>query len=167
MPLYCGAVILSFFMLSSAALSHAGNKATAATPPKKGDTKKAVELYKKGAELGSNGKHREAMAQFIKATEADPTYAPAYNGWGLALANQNKDAAALEKYQKAVQLDPKLAKAYYNWGLTLSKMGKDDEAVVKLKTAARLAPLRASEINELITKIQKQRKAQKASPHRK
>lgn len=104
-------------------------------------TQQGKELYEKAIKLGAIDKdYARACDAFKKVTLAEPAFAPAYNGWGISLANTGKYSAAVEKYKKATQLDPKLVRAYYNWGVSLSALKQHNEAVGKFQKAIALDP---------------------------
>jgi tetratricopeptide (TPR) repeat protein len=83
-------------------------------------------------------KYDEAISQYKKAVELEPTAFNGYNGWGDALAAEHKYDEAIEQYQKALGVDPKSAEAYAGWGRALLAQGKQKAAQEKLATAEHL-----------------------------
>jgi tetratricopeptide (TPR) repeat protein len=56
---------------------------------------------------------REAIKKFEHATELDPTAAPAWGGWGAALADLHQPEETMKKFEHATELDPKAAYALW------------------------------------------------------
>lgn len=83
-------------------------------------------------------KYDEAISQYKKAVELEPTAFNGYNGWGDALVAENKYDEAIEQYQKALEVNPKSAEAYAGWGRALQAQGKQKAAQEKLATAEHL-----------------------------
>lgn len=125
-----------FFLTASA-------PALAATPQRA----KAKEVYDKGVYSGMHGNYAEAVKNFKSATEIDPSFAPAYNGWGLSLSNMGKPQEALDKFKRATQLDGRLTKAWFNWGGALLALKRPAEAAQKFKKATQLDPKLAPAYN--------------------
>jgi len=77
----------------------------------------AKDYYRKGlrAQVGSNWK--EAIRNFIKATELDNKYAAAYNSLGVIYERESKLDKAEAMYLKAVTADPNFCPAYANLAL--------------------------------------------------
>jgi len=73
--------------------------------------------------------------KYKKATELDPKFANAYNGWGVALGGLGRHEEAIQKYKKATELDPRYALAYNNWGEVLEFLGRQKEADEKYALA--------------------------------
>jgi len=76
----------------------------------------AKENYERGCDLLDEGKTEEAIAEFSKAIELDPDYAPAYNNRGDAYSEKGQHDVAIADYDKAIELDPNYAEAYNNRG---------------------------------------------------
>jgi Tfp pilus assembly protein PilF len=94
--------------------------------------------------LSIQGKLDEAIAEYRKAIEIDPKYAPAHTNLGITLTGQGKLDEAMAELLKAVEVDPKLATAHNALGSALSKQGKLDEAVAEYRKAIELDPTHAS-----------------------
>ena len=91
-----------------------------------------------GYVLDRNGKTDEAIAQFERAIEIDPTYIEAYNNMAAALARRGNLAAAAGLYRKSIAQNPNTA-AYYALGGVLQTMGKKEEAAAEFEKARTLA----------------------------
>ena len=114
--------------------------ALAANAPVSPKSAKAKDLYDKALAAGYHGKYQEAMDGFRKVTEIEPSYALAYNGWGICLMNLKRYQEATAKFSKAVELNPKFGKAYYNWGLALREMKDYAGAAEKFRKTTELEP---------------------------
>lgn len=94
-----------------------------------------------GYVLDRNGKPDEAIEQFERAIEIDPTYFEAYNNMASTLARQGKLDEAAAFYRKSIEQKPNTA-AYYALGGVLQTMGKKDEAAAEFDKARALAKAR-------------------------
>ena len=96
-----------------------------------GDQNKAVEAFKKAADLSPGdpteynvqgvayarvGKFNEAVSALEKATQINSTYAVAWNNLGVTYRNMNKTDLAIDAFKKAIALDPEQAAFYSNMG---------------------------------------------------
>ncbi len=66
----------------------------------------AEKQVKFGIQVAQRGLWREAALRFERATEIDPTYAPAWNNLGIALEQQGTLEDAERAYARARDLDP-------------------------------------------------------------
>jgi tetratricopeptide (TPR) repeat protein len=123
--------------------------------------------YGLGHALFENGNVEEAIAQYQKALEINPGYAPACNNLGNALLQQGKVDEAIAQLQRALQLKPDYAEAWVNLGNALLQQGKADEAIAHLQRALQINPdsanahdilgnalLQRGNVNEAITQYQ-------------
>ena len=67
------------------------------------DAKKQVEF---GIAVAQKGLWREAIYRWERATEIDPTYAPAHNNLAIAYEHEGDLSKARAAYEKALQLEP-------------------------------------------------------------
>ena len=65
----------------------------------------------------------KALQQYIRATEAVPTNAPAFNKLGIAYLERERLADAAAAFQTAVDLDPALVEALFHLGETHERQG--------------------------------------------
>jgi Flp pilus assembly protein TadD len=70
-----------------------------------------------GIKVAQSGLWKEATYRWVKATELDPTYPPAWNNLAIAYEQQGNFAEAQKAYEKAVQLDPKNQMIRQNYDL--------------------------------------------------
>src|SRR5262245_51013184 len=80
----------------------------------RGKSKEQVEF---GIKVAQNGLWNEALYRWQKATEADPTYAAAWNNLAIAYEHEGKFEEAKKAYEKALQLDPKNLMIRQNYDL--------------------------------------------------
>ena len=97
-----------------------------------------------GVELAEKGDHAAACRRFARAIELCPSYATAYDNWGLSLAHLGRYAAACDKFARSIAINPRHAEAYNNWGLVLVDGGRHAEACEKYARAIRLDPRHAA-----------------------
>ena len=67
------------------------------------DAKAQVEF---GIEVAQRGLWQEALYRWRRATELDPSYAPAWDNLGIAYEHEGEFDKAREAYEKALELDP-------------------------------------------------------------
>ena len=78
------------------------------------DAKKHVEF---GISVAQRGLWREAIFQWKRAVQIDPTYAAAYNNLAIAYEHEGELDNALEAYERALQLEPDNAMIQQNYEL--------------------------------------------------
>jgi len=99
------------------------------------------EIYAmRGAELASEGKTEQAMADLAKALEIDPNCAAARDKQGAAYLSQGKFDAAITDFSKALDLGRRTADVYTGRGTALLQGGQPDDAIQDLKQALQLDP---------------------------
>lgn len=93
-------------------------------------TKDKVTVHNsRGKTLFDMGRTPEAIADYTKAIESDPTFAEAYINRGAAYGKSGKNDLALADFNKGIELDPKAANGYFNRSLLYSDMKKLDLAI--------------------------------------
>jgi Tfp pilus assembly protein PilF len=70
-----------------------------------------------GIHVAQRGLWREAIFQWQRAIETDPTYAEAYNNLAIGFEHEGEFAKARDAYEKALQLDPDNAQIRQNYEL--------------------------------------------------
>ena len=78
------------------------------------DAKRRVEF---GITVAQRGLWREAIFQWERAVEIDPTYAAAYNNLGIAYEHEGELTKAREAYERALKLEPNNAMIQQNYEL--------------------------------------------------
>lgn len=81
-----------------------------------------------GNRLSSEGKRREAMAQYQKALSRNPDLVEAHTKLGLLLAAEENISEALAHFENAVEIKPDLVIARYNLAALLARQGRLEEA---------------------------------------
>lgn len=66
----------------------------------------ALEHYSKGNKYYLQRKYTDALAEYKRALEADPSFALAHRGLGVTYASQNKRDKAIESYKAYLRLAP-------------------------------------------------------------
>lgn len=102
--------------------------------------KEGEKCYKEGMTLYENGKYKEAIPYFNKATEFDPEHIYAYNSMGLCYYNLNKYDEAIRAYDKALNLAPEDAVIWYNRGRVYQDIENYDEAITCYDRALKFNP---------------------------
>ena len=69
----------------------------------RGDAKEQVEF---GIQVAQRGLWREAIYRWERATQIDPTYAPAFNNLAVAYEHEGQLDKARSAYEKALELEP-------------------------------------------------------------
>jgi tetratricopeptide (TPR) repeat protein len=80
----------------------------------------------------------QAIANFNKALELDPNYAPAYYNRGIAFRKKEDYDSAIADFTQAIRLDSNYADAYNGRGIVYSYKGEYNKAIVDYSQAIRL-----------------------------
>ena len=78
----------------------------------RGDAKAWVSF---GIDVAQRGLWREAIYRWEKATQFDPTYAPAFNNLAIGYEHEGQMDKAREAYERAVALAPKDSQIRQNY----------------------------------------------------
>lgn len=96
--------------------------------------------FRLGVVARQDGRIDDALAEYRKAIDLDPNYAPSRLNLAEILITRGDRAAALEELREATRIDPEYPKAHYNRGLAAAQLGRWDEALEAFEAARRLAP---------------------------
>jgi tetratricopeptide (TPR) repeat protein len=96
--------------------------------------------YALANELGSQGKHDEAVSHFLESIRINPNYAEAHYNLGVELANFRKWDEARAQFAEAIRLDPNHASAHNNLANILLDQGRPAEAISEYNQALRISP---------------------------
>jgi Tfp pilus assembly protein PilF len=85
-----------------------------AAAEQRGDAKEQVEF---GIQVAQRGLWREAIYRWERATQIDPTYAPAFNNLAVAYEHEGQLDKARSAYEKALELEPNNSMIRQNFDL--------------------------------------------------
>jgi Flp pilus assembly protein TadD len=100
----------------------------------------ATIYYKRGVAFQSLGELDEAIDDYSRALELDPSNALAYNNRGIVWHRKDELENAIADYDRAIELDPEDAVAYNNRGLAWEEAGELDKAIDDYNRAIELDP---------------------------
>jgi len=86
------------------------------------------------------GETQRALALYRKAIEIQPKYVEAHYNLATHLAKMGRLAEAEKHFRIAIAIFPKASEFHNNFGITLMQLGKRDEAIRHFKEALRLNP---------------------------
>lgn len=93
-----------------------------------------------GINQAKQGNFASAIAEFSRAIEIAPNFAPLYYNRGRAYEDQGNASAALADYDRALALDPRYLQAYNNRAGLKRTMGRLDEAIADWTAALDVDP---------------------------
>lgn len=98
----------------------------------------AQDYFRRGFRASSEGHTQEAVKEYSKAIELDPSFASAYHNRGILYNNLGEQQKALDDYNKAIELDPSYAYAYNGRGNVYSDLGEQQKALEDYNKAIEL-----------------------------
>jgi len=102
-----------------------------------------------GAVLIHNGQLDEAINQFQKSLEINPSYDLAHCNLGIALLRKGRVDEAIAQFQIALEINPRYDIAQCNLGDALLQKGQVDEAMAQYEKALGINPDNAEAHNNL------------------
>jgi type IV pilus assembly protein PilF len=87
-----------------------------------------------------------AIEELNLAVATDPSYAPAYNLYGLVYAVLGDDRKAEQSFQRALELAPNDSDVHHNWGWYLCQHKREREALAQFEIAVSNTLYRTPEI---------------------
>jgi type IV pilus assembly protein PilF len=90
-----------------------------------------------GAGYYERGQMDVALEELNLAIKADPSYAPAYNIFGLVYATLGDDRKAEQSFAQALQLAPNDSDIHHNWGWYLCTHKRERESLAEFELAVR------------------------------
>ncbi len=99
-----------------------------------------------GAGYYERGQMDVALEELNLAVKIDPTYAQAYNIFGLVYAVLGDDRKAEQSFATALQLAPNDSDIHHNWGWYLCQHKREREALAEFEIAVRNPLYRTPEI---------------------
>jgi TolB-like protein/Tfp pilus assembly protein PilF len=85
--------------------------------------------------LAAMGRHREALAEEIRAQEIDPLSLIINKNVGTILYYAGRLDQSIEQYQKALELDPNFVRTHFYLGLAYLQKGMYEEAIAEYQKA--------------------------------
>ncbi|MGC2696755.1 MAG: tetratricopeptide repeat protein [Candidatus Angelobacter sp.] len=126
----------------------------------------AAEFFARGVGLEEDpGTQLEAIDNYKKCVELDPSHAAAYINLGTLFYNRHDYVQAERYYRKAIEVDPRYALAYFDLGNVLDETGRLPDAVRAYQSAISLAPTYADAHYNLALAYEKARQPRKALHH--
>ena len=96
---------------------------------------RADAYYKMGIFYLENENYKEAISQFRKALDVDPTDPSFHFSLGTAYSLDGQDGPAIDSLKRALHFDPKNSEAHNNLGYIYAKGGRWPEAIAEFKAA--------------------------------
>jgi tetratricopeptide (TPR) repeat protein len=90
--------------------------------------------------LDRTGRVREAITEYRRALDRNPSHRGALNNLGIALARGGRLADALQQFERLVTADPGNPDAHANFAALLQSVGQRERAVREFQTALDLDP---------------------------
>ena len=100
----------------------------------------AQDYFRRGFRASSEGHTQEAVKEYSKAIELDPSFASAYHNRGILYNKLGEQQKALDDYNKAIELDPSYAFAYNGRGNVYRGFGERQKALNDYNKAIELDP---------------------------
>ena len=100
----------------------------------------AQDYFRRGFRASSEGHTQEAVKEYSKAIELDPSFASAYHNRGILYNKLGEQQKALDDYNKAIELDPSYAFAYNGRGNVYRGLGERQKALDDYNKAIELDP---------------------------
>lgn len=126
----------------------------------------AAEFFARGVGLEEEPTTQlEAIENYKKCVDLDPTHAAAYINLGTLFYNRHDYVQAERYYRKAIEVDPRYALAYFDLGNVLDETGRLPDAVRAYQSAISLAPTYADAHYNLALAFEKARQPRRALHH--
>ena len=114
----------------------------------------AQPYYNLGNLYRDNGRIDDAIKQYKKAIEVDPSFPFAYQNLATIYINNKRDLAkGMEVLEQLKKIQPGNARVYYNLGLVYLATGNNDLAIHNFEMALDLARGRDEEVEKAISEI--------------
>src|SRR5262249_6434764 len=126
----------------------------------------AGEFFSRSVALEEDpGTQVEAIDNYKKCVELDPTHAAAFINLGTLYYNRHDYVLAERYYRKAIEVDARYALAYFDLGNVLDETGRLPDAIKAYQSAISLAPTYADAHYNLALALEKARQPRKALQH--
>ncbi len=110
----------------------------------------AGEMNQKGILCVKKNQLSKAESLFEKATQANPTFGPAYNNLGLVYFHQHDFSEAARAFEAASEYLPNNPEPLNNLGLVMETVARPDDAIDLYWQAHELAPTNAEYLGNLL-----------------
>jgi superkiller protein 3 len=100
----------------------------------------AVKRNNVGADFLKQNQLEEAIAEFRRAVEVDPSYVAAHFNLAYAYERAQRFDEAIAQYKQALQLEPNNVFGLNNLGVLYTNKGQYEEAIRVLEQAAQIEP---------------------------
>ena len=100
----------------------------------------AIKRNNVGADFLKQNQLEEAIAEFRRAVEVDPSYVAAHFNLAYAYERAQRFDEAIAQYTRALQLEPDNVFGLNNLGVLYTNKGQYDEAIRVLEQAAKIEP---------------------------
>lgn len=111
----------------------------------------AVKRNNVGADFLQQNRLEEAIAEFQRAVEVDPSYIAAHFNLAYAYERAQRVEEAIAQYTRALQLEPDNVFGLNNLGVLHTNKGQYDEAIRVLEQAAQIEPANSTLAKNLET----------------
>ncbi len=101
---------------------------------------KARPYYNRAVVLEMAENHDQALKDYTKAIELNPSYVMAYNNRAALFKKDKKYNLAIDDYTKAIEMDTNYINAYYNRGNTFMDLKESDKALSDYSKVIALDP---------------------------
>ena len=126
----------------------------------------AADFFARGVALEEDpGTQLEAIENYKKCVDIDPSHAAAYINLGTLYYNRHDYVQAERYYRKAIEVDPRYALAHFDLGNVLDETGRLPDAIRAYQSAISLAPTYADAHYNLALALEKARQPRKALHH--
>ena len=105
------------------------------------DSDDKLALLARGSVYLKMGNTENAIGDFSRTLQIDPSHPKAYHLRGLAREMAGDDDQALKDLNKAIDIDSEYGAAYYSRATLLTKMGQEDSALEDMKMVNHLSNL--------------------------
>jgi len=102
---------------------------------------------RRGELFAADGDEEQALSDFDKAVQIDPTRWQAMHNRGISYAMQGRFNEALEDFNRTVELKPDYATVYFNRGEVRYELGQFEEAIKNYTKALELKPDDSATLN--------------------
>ncbi|MEN7973086.1 MAG: tetratricopeptide repeat protein [Verrucomicrobiota bacterium] len=128
---------------------------TSASPQRHTNPELAAQYITRGSKLHSDKKYKEALKQYEKAIQADPSQKAGHYNMGLTYYELKKYSEAAKACSNALKLDPAYADARYMRALSYTRQRKWSDAEREAKALKKLDAKRGKSMLKYISDTRK------------